>query len=360
MGLPEPATKPVAAEPSVEPARGVPAARPANPWESAGATLREQQQTPAPDPAPASAAHPPAAPWVPQDERSGAAFARRFGRGLIWFVLILAAVTGVRAWFVPPKAEAPKVEIPKAAPAYPAAEAQSAAGRFARAYLTWDEARAEEREALLASVLSDGTDPAMGWDGQGRQDVTAVQPGAVTPTTRGQARVRVDVLVRPAAPPAVKGKPAPPAPPARWIGLDVPVVSTERGVVVTGRPGLVGIPVTGPKAPDLPTTKTDPELSAATKSTVETFFKAYAGGDGTDAVTAPGAVIPALAAGVEYRGLVSWSADAGSGSDRTGTALVSWSLGGATLETAYRVTLTRVTSTDAHRWQVAEVRGGSV
>ncbi|MGV9315205.1 conjugal transfer protein [Streptomyces sp. NPDC003691] len=358
MGLPEPAAGTPDAKTAAPPARDVPSPRPANPWESAGAALR-QQQTAAPETAPAPAAPAPvAAPWVPQDERSGAAFARRFGRGLVWFVLILAAITGVRSWFIPPKAEAPEVKAPKAAPAYPSAEAQAIAGRFARAYLTWDETAKEEREALLASVLPDGADTGMGWDGQGQQAVVAVEPGTVTPGPHRQARVRVDVLVRPAAPPAPKKKPAPPAPAPRWIGLDVPVVSTAGGVVVTGRPGLVGIPATGPAAPDLPTTKTDPELSSSTESTVETFFEAYA--KGTDAVTAPGAAIPPLAGGVEFRGLVAWSADAGSGADRVGTARVSWSLGGATLETVYRVTLTRVTSEDAHRWQVAEVRGGTL
>ncbi|WP_171053413.1 conjugal transfer protein [Streptomyces marianii] len=366
MGLPEPSGQSGAAG---KPAAGVPqqgeaAPRPVNPWESAGAELRQQtangKAPAAARPAPTTAAS--GTPWTPQDERSGAVFVRRLGRGLVWFVLILAAVTGVRAWFIPPKVEAPKAPTVKAEATYPDEEAQLVAARFARAYLGWDEAKKDERAQLLASVLPANSDTTMGWDGNGRQDVLAVQPGAVTESSNDQARVRVDVLIRPVAEaePAKKGKKAtaPAEEPARWIGLDVPVVETSGRVVVTGRPGLVGIPKSGPNAPELPTTKTDPELSTQTESAVDKFFAAYAEGD-TDAVTAPGASVPALPAGVEYGGLVSWSADAGSGDSRTGTALVSWSLGGAKVEQVYRVTITRVSSSDAHRWQVDDVRGGS-
>jgi hypothetical protein len=359
MGLPEPADPSKAKEAAV-PRQGDAPPRPANPWESAGAELRKQQAAPA-APAPASSRDSkPVTPWVPQDERSGAVFARRFGRGLLWFVLILAAITGVRSWFFPAKAPAPKAPTVSTAPAYPDAEAQAVAARFARGYLGWDEDKPDERAQLLASVLPADSDTTMGWDGHGRQTVVAVQPGAVTTGTDHQARVRVDVLIQPgAAATADKGKKAPAAAPARWVGLDVPVVETSGRVIVTGPPGLVGIPKSGPKAPDLTTTKTDPDLSTQTQSTVEKFFQAYAAGD-TDAVTAPGANVPALPDGVTFKSLVTWSADTGSGDDRTGTARVSWSLGGASIEQVYRVTLTRVSSSDAQRWQVADVHGGSL
>ncbi|WP_335939924.1 conjugal transfer protein [Streptomyces sp. PTD5-9] len=366
MGLPEPTGKDATGQPSTGvPEQAEAAPRPVNPWESAGAELR--QQTAASNArngkrATAPTAASGAAPWTPQDERSGAVFARRFGRGLVWFVLILAAVTGVRAWFIPPKAPAPKVPTTKAEATYPNEAAQAVAARFARAYLGWDEGKAEEREQLLASVLPADTDATMGWDGHGRQDVLAVQPGAVTTTTAHQARVRVDVLVRTVknTEPAKdkKKEPTPAEEPARWVGLDVPVVETAGRVVVTGRPGLVGIPERGPKAPNLPTAQSDADLSAQTEGTIGKFFTAYAAGD-IDAVTAPGASVPALPEGVAYKGLVSWTADAGSGDDRTGTAVVSWTIGEATVEQVYRVTITRVSTADAQRWQVDDVLGGS-
>ena len=358
-GLPEPTRT---GDPGVGvPRQSEPATpAPVNPWESAGNRLREQQATVTAPPSPAPVRSAPVTPWVPQEEKSGAAFARRLGRGLLWFVVVLAAITGVRQWFFPAKttAPAPKTTTTQAA-AYPDEEAQSIAARFARAYLTFDEDEPDERARLLASVLPADADTTMGWDGHGSQDVLAVQPGTVTHGKQDQARVRVDVLIRPETATTVKGKKTTTTEAARWVGLDVPVVDTSGRVIVTSTPGLVGIPAHGPKAPDLSTAHVDTELSTQTQAVVEKFFGAYAAGD-TDTLTAPGASVPALAAGIEYKDLSSWSVDDGSGSDRTGTAVVSWTLGGATVEQTYRVTLTRVSSSDAARWQVADVHGGSL
>ncbi|MXG30373.1 conjugal transfer protein [Streptomyces sp. YIM 132580] len=359
MGLPEPGgeqntdTRKAAVVP---PRHGEAQASP-NPWLSAGAQLAQEQAASRVEakPAAAPAAGPPVHPWVPQDEKSGAVFARRLGRGVLWGVLILAAITGVRSWVIPTKAPAPPPAQAQTAPAYPEAEAQAVAARFARAYLSWDETKASERAGLLASVLPAGADAAMGWDGRGRQDVVTVQPGKVTPGKSRQALVRVDVLTRAAEAPAAKQ----PAQPARWVGLDVPVVETAGRVIVTGRPGLVGIPDTGPKAPDLPIAQADPDLSTRTEATIGKFFGAFAAGD-VESVTAPGATVPGLPDGIAYKGLSSWAVDAGSGEDRTGTAVVTWTLGGATVEQVYRVELTQVSSADAQRWQVADVRGGSL
>ncbi|MCX4690949.1 conjugal transfer protein [Streptomyces sp. NBC_01408] len=353
-----------------------PAPQSANPWEAAGAELAARDRASAEPGEPAGRPTPPAVPWVPQDENSGVVFARRLGRGLLWAVVALAAVTGVRAWVVPPKAPTAASAPAQAAPSYPTADAQAAAARFARAYLGWDEARKEERAALLASVLPVGADSAMGWDGKGRQEVLAVQPGAVTPGEAARALVRVDVLIRssssagPSASPvpgSSADSPAGPAggttprvePGARWVGLDVPVVQASGRFTVTGRPGLVGMPAAGPKLPDTPAVQTDAELTGQTKGTVEKFFAAYAGGD-TESVSAPGAQLPALPQGIEFKALVSWSVDTSGNADRSGTAQVSWALGGATVEVAYRVKLTRVSSSGAQRWQVADIRGGTL
>ncbi|MFE0654369.1 hypothetical protein ACFVZH_38125 [Streptomyces sp. NPDC059534] len=323
-----------------------------NPWEAAGAELARQQSAAAPKRAvPVAAAN---VPWVAQDERSGARFAKRLGRGVLWTVVALAAITGVRSWVVPAKAPAPAAAPPvQAGPTYPDNEAQAVAARFARAYLAWDETKAPERAALLAAVLLAGADTAMGWNGHGRQDVLTVEPGSVTPGKYGQARVRVDVLIQ-----APGAKTA--ASPARWVGLDVPVVETSGRVVVSGRPGFVGIPTDGPRAPEIPAPEADAELSSQTTATVGKFFEALAGAGDVDAVTAPGAKVPPLPGGVTYKALTSWTVDIGTGADRTGTAVVTWALGSATIEQAYRVELTRVSSADAQRWQVAGARGGSL
>ncbi|MGW6569966.1 conjugal transfer protein [Streptomyces sp. NPDC054975] len=345
----------------------------ANPWESAARQLKEQRATPlasataAPKPAPEPDPEPPA-PWATVDERSGSAFARKFGRGVLWALVALLVLVGLKSLFLPKKtATAPPPAPGQSAPAYPTDEAQAVAGRFARAYLSWDEKDPTTRAAGLAAVLPDGSDTAMGWDGKGKQDVLAVEPGAVTPTTQHQARVRVDVLIRPAAeastpPPKKPAPPAAPTTPAapavRWVGLEIPVVQTGGRVIVTGQPGIVGVPATGPKAPDLTTPETDAEFGTQTTQTVERFFTAYAGGD-TESVTAPGATVPPLPEGVTLVGVSSWTADKGTGSDRSGTARVTWQIAGARIEQTYRIQLTRVASADAQRWQVAGVHGGT-
>ncbi|MBT2482921.1 conjugal transfer protein [Streptomyces sp. ISL-94] len=378
MGLPEPVDqneRGLAAGPSRQDEK--PAPQSVNPWEAAGAELAARERAAAAPGEPAGRSAPPAVPWVPQDEKSGVVFARRLGRGLLWAVVALAAVTGVRAWVVPPKAPTAASAPAQAAPSYPTADAQATAARFARAYLGWDEARKEERAALLASVLPVGADSTMGWDGKGRQEVLAVQPSTVTPGAAGRALVRVDVLIRSGAPAGPSAGPSPspvpgpsadsPAggttpraePGARWVGLDVPVVQASGRFAVTGRPGLVGMPTAGAKLPDTPAVETDAELTGQTKSTVEKFFAAYAGGD-TESVSAPGAQLPALPQGIAFKALVSWSVDVSGNADRSGTAQVSWALGGATVEVAYRVKLTRVSSSGAQRWQVADIRGGTL
>ncbi|MFF4392941.1 hypothetical protein ACFY0G_40405 [Streptomyces sp. NPDC001552] len=296
---------------------------------------------------------------MPEDESSGLVFARRFGRGLLWAVVALAAITGVRAWVIPTKVQTAAPPPVQAAPAYPTAEAQAVAGRFGRAYLGWDETKKEERAALLAALLSAGAETTMGWDGKGRQEVLAVQPGAVTPSAAGRAVARVDVLIKPVQAADPNANPAPPQLPARWVGLDVPVIATGGRVVVTGHPGLVGIPAAGPKVPDAPAVQTDAALTSQTKDIVGKFFAAYAGGD-TESVSAPGAHLPPLPQGIEFKGLASWSVDSANGADREGTARVLWALGSANVEMSYRVKLTRVSSSDAQRWQVADLRGGTL
>lgn len=365
LNLPEPKLKAQRSSTPVHP-RPVGGTQPsANPWEAASARLRAQDAERSTTPPAVGSAD--AAPWVTHDEKSGAVFARRLGRGVLWAVVGLAAVTGVRAWIVPNSAPSPPpASRSGAGPAsYPTDQAQAVAARWARAYLSWDEAIAADRGRLLAADMPPGADTDIGWDGHGHQEVIAVQPGAVTPGTNHQARASVDVLVRSstAAPADAgkkkgKGKPAAPTTTDRWIGLEVPVVATAGRVVVTGEPGMVGIPTSAPRIPHLPAATVDQALSAETKSAAADFFKAWAAGD-TRSSTAPGATIPPLPDGFAVEGLSDWQVEKGDGDTRTGTARISWRVSGAVIEQTYRVQITRVSSADAHRWQVSDVRGGT-
>lgn len=301
----------------------------------------------------------PATPWVLQEEKTGTRALVATGRIVLWVVVGLAVITGVRSWFWPSQpAPAPPPAV-KQGPTYPVQDAQLVAARFAYSYLTWDEADPDQRAKALARDMPKGTDTTAGWNLKGQQTVLLAQPGAVTELGDKRARVHVTVLVNVPGEPA-KDKKKDPAPAQRkWMGLEVPVLNTAGRIVVTGQPGIVGVPASGPTITGQSAVDGDVELSAQTQSTVEMFFTEYAKGE-ADSVTAPGASVPPLPDGMTLQGIQSWNVDQGKGSDRTGTAVVRWQIGAAELEQTYRVELTRVASAAAERWQVAEVHGGTV
>ncbi|MHA7957165.1 conjugal transfer protein [Streptomyces sp. L500] len=368
-----------AAQPSATPAP-TPAPAGLQQWTDAAARLQSQTPGPtrtepaAPESAPRTAPGS-QVPWKIEDEKSGSKFAVKVGRGVLWGVVALAAITGIRSWFwtpAPPKPAPTKVD---SGPQYPVQEAQAVAARFARSYLTWDEADPQARVGALARDMPRGAETAAGWNSKGHQEVLVVLPSTVSVLGDKRARVRVDLLVSGPAPtdsaPSDKDKgdkkdepkkddakkDAKPASATRWMGLEVPVVQASGRVVVTGEPGIVGVPNSGPSVPAPAAKSNDMEFSDKTRGVVEEFFSKYAAGE-SDSVAAPGASIPALPSGMTLGTIRNWTVDEGSGTDRVGTAVVIWNVGGAEIEQTYRVKLTRVASAQAERWQVAEVHGG--
>ncbi|WP_194962148.1 conjugal transfer protein [Streptomyces sp. NRRL B-1677] len=314
-------------------------------------------------------------PWQIEDENSGTKFAVKVGRGVLWGVVALAAITGVRSWIWTPEPPKPVPAKVDSGPNYPVQEAQAVAARFARAYLTWDESDPQARADALTRDMPRGTDTTNGWNSKGHQEVVVAQPGPVSVLADKRARVRVDVLVSGFAAETQpkqdekksddkdkkkddKAKSEAKPSTTKWMGLEVPVIQASGRIVVTGQPGIVGVPGSGPSVPDPAMKPADMEFGQQTRGVVEEFFKKYATGE-PDAVAAPGAYIPALPSGMTLGGIRNWSVDEGSGADRVGTAVVSWQAGGAEVEQTYRVKVTRVTSAQgAERWQVAEVHGG--
>ncbi|MGW1072739.1 hypothetical protein [Streptomyces sp. NPDC002537] len=367
------------------------AAAPAGLQQWTDAAARLQAQTPGParteaEPGTAGGRTSPDSrlPWQIEDEKSGAKFAVKAGRGVLWGVVALAAITGVRSWIWAPAPAKPAPAKADSGPRYPVEEAQAVAARFARSYLTWDESDPQARATALARDTPRGTDTTAGWNSKGRQQVLVVQPSTVSVLEEKRARVRVDVLVDgPAADPSSADKKddpkkddgkkddpkkddtkkddkkdtKPAASAARWMGLEVPVVQASGRIVVTGQPGIVGVPGGGPSVPGISNKSNDMEFSDKTRGVVEEFFAKYATGE-SDVVAAPGAFIPALPSGMTLGAVRNWTVDEGSGTDRVGTAVVNWNVGGAEIEQTYRVKVTRVSSAQAERWQVAEIHGG--
>ncbi|MBB6335140.1 conjugal transfer protein [Schaalia hyovaginalis] len=206
------------------------------------------------------------------------------------------------------------------------------------AFLTLDDPKA--REARLETVWAT---PDSLWDGKGSFTIDAARVHAVKTTVKDASNVDVLVAARVDAD-GVEGP---------WVGVLVPVMVSPAGASVAGAPTIVGLPepveVLAPAMPDM-----DAELTAATKTDIDAFFKAWAEGD-VSALTAPGSAVDAPPAGLGSITVDSWKAFEGSGPTRSGHAQVTWSIGGAKLAATYTLTLTQVSGGEASRWQVSSL-----
>lgn len=293
-----------------------------------------------------------ATPWATEPESSFTTWARRFLRGLVVVVLLLAAISGVRSWIRPNTA--PPV-AGSASSTYPKDEARAVGTRFAMSYLSWDELNPDTRPAAIKRDLAIGLDERVGWNGRGRQAAAAAYPGEVTVDAGGvAAEVDVRVMVVPFTRNGrvfVRGKPT-------WQRISVPVARTSARVVVSGPPTYVAdLPAALPE--DMPEAGVpDDDLTAVTLNDAKAFFGAYGESDAkVAAVTAPGAAIRSLNGTVKLKELADWQVFTGDDNERHATAAVTWSgSGDTTLDQTYSLTLRRTVAADgAQRWQVAAV-----
>ena len=292
------------------------------------------------------------APWSTEPESSFSTWARRFFRGLVVAVLLLAAITGVRSWISPNGA--PETVV-SGQSSFPADEARAVATRYAVSYLSWDETNPDARSAQVELDLAAGLDSRAGWNGRGKQAADRAYPGEVKLDPSGvtaavDVRVQIQSYVK-------RGRVWAPGP-SSWERLSVPVARTASRVVASGPPTFVpdetsALPDNMPEA-GVP----DDDLTAATLKDAEAFFSAYAESDNkVSAVTAPGSTIRSLNGAVKFGDLKDWQVFTGNDDERRATASVTWDgAGDTTLDQTYTLTLRRTVATDgAQRWQVAAV-----
>jgi hypothetical protein len=292
------------------------------------------------------------APWSTEPESSFSTWARRFLRGLVVVVLLLAAISGVRSWISPNRT--PETVV-SGQSSFPSDEARAVATRYAVSYLTWDENNVDARPAQIGLDLAAGLDSRAGWNGRGKQTADVAYPGEVKPDSNGVTAV-VDVRVQ--VHPFVKKGGGWAAGPVTWERLSVPVAKTASRVVASGPPTFVpderaALPDNMPEAG-----APDDDLTAATQKDAEAFFSAYAESDNkVSAVTAPGSTIRSLNGAVKFGELKDWQVFTGNDDERRATAAVTWDgAGDTTLDQNYTLTLRRTVATDgAQRWQVAAV-----
>ncbi|TCO35542.1 conjugative transposon protein TcpC [Kribbella steppae] len=291
-------------------------------------------------------------PWSTEPESSFSTWARRFFRGLVVVVLLLAAISGVRSWVAPNRT--PETVVSNQS-GFPADEARAVATRYAVSYLNWDEANADARPAQIALDLAAGLDSRAGWNGRGKQTADRAYPGEVKVDSGGVTAV-VDVRVE--VRPYTKRGGAWVAGRYSWERLSVPVARTASRIVASGPPTFVpderaALPDNMPEAG-----APDDDLTAATLKDAEAFFAAYAESDNkVSAVTAPGSTIRSLNGSVKFGELKDWQVFTGNDDERRATAAVTWDgAGDTTLDQTYTLTLRRTVATDgAQRWQVAAV-----
>jgi hypothetical protein len=291
-------------------------------------------------------------PWSTEPESSFSTWARRFFRGLVVVVLLLAAISGIRSW-VSPNRTAETVVSGQSN--YPSDEARAVATRYAVSYLNWDESNPDARPTQIALDLAAGLDSRAGWNGRGKQTADTAYAGEVKPDSNGITAV-VDVRVQ--IHPFTKRGKTWVSGPVSWERLSVPVAKTASRVVASGPPTFV--PDVRAALPDnMPESGApDDDLTAATQKDAEAFFSAYAESDNkVSAVTSPGSTIRSLNGAVRFGELKDWQVYLGNDDERRATAAVTWDgVGDTTLDQTYTLTLRRTVATDgAQRWQVAAV-----
>ena len=268
-------------------------------------------------------------------------------RGVAWLVVLLVGYRGVLAIMAGPSARRAPARIPAAArpsPAvgapgdrgFPAALASAYALEFGQVYLGVSPAGAARRAASLASFLPPGADPRLGWNGAGTVTVQSVQVAGIS--VRDAHDAVVTLLAR------ING---------HLIELGVPVYAARGSLVVSGQPALLPAPASVAPPAGLASTAGRP-ASAAMRSFLAGFFRAFASGRGLGTYLGPGVhltgmggavtlgrvvrvLVPAAGPAGSVRVTVAWLAGSG-----TGRAAASGRSGPARITMTYALTLVRL------------------
>ncbi|WP_155347093.1 conjugal transfer protein [Acrocarpospora pleiomorpha] len=280
------------------------------------------------------------------------------GRAILWALIIVIVVNGVRAPFERftqgQNAAAPTT--PEDA-GFPVQEAAGFASQFAAVYLNFDATNPDQRDERLTAFLPLGGERRFGWNGYGRMSAGAIQFQSIDVAADN---VNATVVVS-----FQSGS-------KRWL-LSVPVYHSGDRFVVTGRPALLPAPAVA----DLPAVA-DPDrdnsLENQLRPTLEGFFKAYASGNTAELrlYATDGATIEGLGGSFELAQLTDVIVPVGGESSRTVTAVVVWAVPSgaaaaqpstdpaadpaaqsAGLEQAYQLSMER----QGEKWLVGRIQG---
>jgi len=271
------------------------------------------------------------------------------GRAILWAVLIVVAVNGVRAIFVrvvqAPLPASTSAGQPSEAAGFPATLAQAFALQFGQVYLNFDQAQATQRAQQLAAFIPPGAGQQFGWNGAGRTRLESEQFAGIN--VQDAHNALVELLVR------VNGRP---------MEFSVPIYAASGGMVVSGQPALLPPPaqISPPSAP--PGGSSDPTAQNQFENFLPSFLQAYAASDAATLgrYITKGFSITGLGGVVSYNSIQSLTVPRG-GSKRDITVTVRWQLPSqrgtapATLDVTYDMTWVYQGGT----WSVETITGST-
>ena len=231
-------------------------------------------------------------------------------RAVVWAVLLIVGYRGVAGIVAPPQRTG-SADVASAAGAtdgFPVQLAEAYAMQFGDVYLNFSPATAAQRASQLAAYLPTGaSDPQLGWNGAGTQQLQAEQVASIAVRSANYAVVTLLAQVN-----------------DKLMELGVPIYSANGGLSVVGEPALTQGPA--PAAPSAAVSgATDPATQAQLLSQLRAFFRAYASGDQVTLgrFLAPGAAITGLSGAVSFGSITGIEVPAG-GATRQVTISVEW------------------------------------
>jgi hypothetical protein len=233
-------------------------------------------------------------------------------RVVVWAVILLIGYRGVAAIIAGSDAggHGSSADHTVSATRFPVTAAEAYALEFGSVYLTYSPATAATRSAALAAFLPPGSNPQLGWNGAGAQQLLAEQVAGIA--VRSEHAAVVTLLAR-------LGE-------GSMVELGVPIYASGGGLSVSGEPALLPGPAKA-VAPAGDQVGGDQATAAALQSQLTGFFQAYASGD--EATLArfltPGAQISGLGGAVSFGAIDTVHAPFG-GRTRTISVTVSWLL----------------------------------
>jgi len=278
------------------------------------------------------------------------------GRAILWALIIVIVVNGVRAPFERMRGDAgaPATSATPSDLGFPVTQGAAFAIQFAAVYLNYDAANPQQRAERLRPFLPEGADAQFGWNGYGRMSAGALQFAGIEVTDANNARVTVMYQSG-----GTRGL------------LSVPIYHDGGRFVVSGRPAM--LPASGPAGlPQLPEPDRDSAAEAELRPQLEGFFKAYAAGDHVDLqrYVVNGAPIEGFGGGITLAQLKDVIVPPGPEDSRVVTAVVVWAVESqatpapsatpgdpvtepASLEQAYRLTMEK----QGGKWFVKDIQG---